>query len=743
MKRLSGIQHLQVPGDAPKAHRPKHTIMIIDVSGSMWGNLEQIGMNLQSDIARFMKPGDQISVIWFSGRDQTGTVLKHETIDTLGDAKRVEKLVKQWLKPVGLTGFKEPLELATQLVEEGKLPSQVIFMSDGMDNQWKRDQIEAAARKLGEKLENATVIEFGRWADRQMLSRIAELLGGVKETVEGEERFIEMYTQVTSQGQVTPRVAVEVPQGTQYVGTIEAGMLSIYQVEEGKALLPEGTASAFAFSELPELAGAKPEGGTQDALYAHLATRAAAMDIDGVMATLEQLGDKRLIGRTSRLFGKQRFAAFEQEVREMLADPQLRYAEGFDPSAMPDEDAPTILDVMDAIEDRETKILIRDPEFRYTRIGRSTVELSLAEERKAAEKALKEATDDKARKKAQDSLDSLLARTQAQARFEDSQVAKEQGLPIDGIVSHEDRANLSMRFKIPGTVKLEGTPPGVPKSIESARYQTYNVVFGGVTTMDSLASAASEAALAKLQAMKLAPLSAQAGERLVIDLARLAVINRRQVQAASAQRLGEISIQIAQEKASLKVYRDSYGRLFPPKTSAGLAEEYGLEAASWLRHVGVVDGSFNPPRTTLPPTDQIVVPELSISAKGLSSLPKVSEVLERIQNHKKQTGGGTLMLKAIEELKAFERQHPQMPPMLEGEGNTGTPEQKELLDGLIAQANAELKKLKAELEQIRLSVLVAGRWFPDLPSGQDSVEVLHGGTGYSVKIDTREAEITI
>jgi hypothetical protein len=128
-----------------------------------------------------LKKEDTFSAIWFSGRGQCGVLLEKEPVASLNDLAAVNKAIDRWLTPNGLTGFKEPLDRALELA--GKLggTNRVIsltFMSDGCDNQWPRQDILKVVEKLGPNVNCSTFVEYGYYADRPLLTAMAEKAGG-------------------------------------------------------------------------------------------------------------------------------------------------------------------------------------------------------------------------------------------------------------------------------------------------------------------------------------------------------------------------------------------------------------------------------------------------------------------------------------------------------------------------------------------------------------------------------------
>ncbi len=240
----------EVAKDEPKTvavELPTNHVLVIDCSGSMSWDLPKIREQLKKKMPKLLKEKDTISVVWFSGRGQCGVLLEGEPVATLGDLKAVENAIDRWLKPVGLTGFKEPLELVPGLVDKVSKgnPSGVFslfFMSDGCDNQWNRADILKAVEKAGQKVSSATFVEYGYYADRPLLTAMAEKCGGVSIFAQDFDSYAPNFEAVMQKKPTgAPRIEVKVegdPIGG-FVYSLVDGDLITFAVEGGSVKVPE------------------------------------------------------------------------------------------------------------------------------------------------------------------------------------------------------------------------------------------------------------------------------------------------------------------------------------------------------------------------------------------------------------------------------------------------------------------------------------------------------------------------
>jgi hypothetical protein len=246
---------------APKAEpAPCNHILVIDVSGSMCGELPKIREQLKRKVPKLLKEKDTLSIIWFSGRGEHGVLLEGEPVATLKDLKDVEASIDRWLRPVCLTGFKEPLEDVTALVERlgKKYPSNVnslFFMSDGCDNQWSRAEIIKAVEKASTGLAAAAFVEYGYYADRPLLAKMAETAGGVLVFAEHFDKYApELESSLTRGLSGAPRIEVKVESDLVvdvFAFTLSDGCINTYGIEDDKVRVPEDTEAVYYLSPKP------------------------------------------------------------------------------------------------------------------------------------------------------------------------------------------------------------------------------------------------------------------------------------------------------------------------------------------------------------------------------------------------------------------------------------------------------------------------------------------------------------
>lgn len=250
-----------VQGAAPAkpSTTPTNHVIVLDCSGSMYGELPTIREQLKKRLPKLLKDTDTVSIIWFSGRNQFGTLLEAEPVSTLADLQQVNQAIDRWLKPVCLTGFKEPLEEAAKVVSRvaQKRPGTAFslwFMSDGCDNQWNSREILKAVEGVAGGLAAATFVEYGYYADRPLLTAMAEKAGGSLIFARDFDTYspaFEAAMQKKLVGGKKVEIAVPGDPVGGFVFALSEGDLLTFAVEEGKANVPEGVPEVWYLSPTP------------------------------------------------------------------------------------------------------------------------------------------------------------------------------------------------------------------------------------------------------------------------------------------------------------------------------------------------------------------------------------------------------------------------------------------------------------------------------------------------------------
>lgn len=765
---------------APTAPKPKPTnhVVVIDVSGSMSYELPKLRTQLKDKLVHLLRDDDTVSIIWFSGRGEFGVLTEAAPVVGVKDLSKLHQAIDRWLRPVGMTGFREPLEEVAALVKRVKNgnPFSLFFMSDGCDNQWNRAQILDAVKHAAAGLAAATFVEYGYYADRAMLTAMATKAGGAHIFAQDFGEYEPVFAAAMQRQAVgDPAVALPIkgdPIGG-FVFTLDRGPntdagLYTYEVAAGAVTVPKAVTGVWYVAAAGVGAVITPKAkvyGTPAAAadpavaatYAALSLYAARMQPKVVYPLLRTLGDARLIRDFTTCFGKQRYSAFMDATKTAAFDAAARWRDGYDPTLVPPDDAFTVFDLLRVLNDGHTLLDLDHEAFTYSRISRGRVNadehLTVAETAELAElrEAMGKTRAAKKLKELQARIDEILSTKQDALTFKPTPV---DGYPLASLTYNESRANISLLAHKTGTVDLSarlkaiaGTPApatvrGLPAMFPTHIWRNYAVLKDGLVNIAKLPVCVTPATLAQLTKAgvkfvgepSLVPMTVankQPLHRATIDVNALPILNLKTVRDVSAEQLARTEWALTCTRAAQKVYKGLIAAQTPPgPKSANLIGTYGAEAAAWLVEQGISDNGFSPKQTVAPVKDVYIGRELAVEIDGYKSLPALTDVRDRLAKlaaggtkTKPLTGGAALMAGALDEAKDW---------------SLAT------LQAALAATERAIKQHLHEKSQMIVAVIVGQTWFKEFKSLDENTYTLTTATGpVTVTFTQREVEIEI
>jgi hypothetical protein len=700
------IQTREIAAPAVPAIVPTHHVVSVDISGSMYGVLSELRRHLKNKLASLVGPQDTVSLIGFSGRSQCYLIADSCPINNGGDLQALHTAIDRFLQPTGLTGFQAPLEMTAAVIDFN-----MFFLSDGYENQSPEKDVLAACQTVASRVDTAAVIEYGYYANRPLLTKMAELLGGALVFAQDFQSYEVALTNALG-GKSSKKISLPLDYAASegYAFAILNDQIVSFVAENGAIAIPESVTEVAYFT--------KSEGGSdymfktpksdvdiQSHAFAALIPLAQRMKTNDVFQVLGALGDVSLVQGFASCFSKEDYNLFLAEVLATVLDKSKRYVLGYSSTAVPKDDAYTVLHMLDALTESEENLFYPYHE-------------AFAYERTTAARDAKEGT-------ATFSVDD-----------------KSKGYPINGIVFNETRANVSIRVRVAGTVTLpKDHPAELPDTMPSFIYRAYNIVKDGIVHTRQLPVSLSKETFTKLKAEGIIPKSKRfkAGEIIVLDFPKLPVINRQMVKEVTAKDTFALAVELAHLKGTQKVFND-YRKKIAPKESVKSQMLYGDAAVEYLKSVGVTDfNGFNPSSTKGEVTDHYIAKELKIAVKGLSSLPKVEDVETAIASGKALKIGQFVMKDALVKLDAF----------MGSDIYTKAADKNALIETWIVgeqqAAVARTRELIVKMAQRKFAIIVGQVWFSDFASlDEDTLEVDLPGFGkVSVTASLNETEIEI
>lgn len=755
-------------------------ILVVDCSGSMTSDLAKLRGQLKQRLKTMLRPDDTFTLIWFSGRGQCGVLFDAETIATLADLQRVCGLIDRWLVPIGMTGFKEPLLQvygAMDKLDKNGRPYNLIFMSDGQDNQWPRAEILEAAERLKGRVVAATFVEYGYYADRRMLAALAQSVGGVHIFAEDFDKYDPIFTRaLTQEIPAAPRVELKIPLAPVggFVFTSDARDLIAFEarIHSGQvsALISGDTAVVWYLLHDKPSEGTERSNVTHDdpmmtAAYAAISLFATRRQPDIVYPLLQLTGDVRHIKAFSTCFSHQEYTAFMEETRAATLNKSGRLKAGYDPTLVPAEDAYTILHLLEDLRrDDRTRVCLDHPAFRYTRISRRRLNadenLTIAEQARVEEISEKigGTRDAKVLQALQVELNAILSRKRDALVFTADPAPD--GYELDGLTFHGSQPNISIRIKKTGSVDLTSRAEAMPAGLREALgravwaipafqthiYRNYAIVSHGLVNVAVLPVKISREMWQHLADRDVTMEPAEGGVTL-IHLASLPILNRGMVQSIRAREAVELEFHLTRSRAYQKVYKYAVEETYPGEKLADFAGKYGDEGAAWLKEQGITSGGFSPNTTVAPSVDFITGREFNVKLAGYSTLPPVADVMAKLDKiaagdkKAKLNGPEKLMAEALNEIGATVAKYrgEVAKPCLDNEAAL----KQHLIDRQKSLVH-ETRGMIYKAARMKFAITVGQVWFRDLEPDQNTIEVQLAGVG-PVKgtMELREIEIKV
>lgn len=772
-------QFLDTKAVAKAVDIPTNHVICVDVSGSMYSELPKIREQLKKKLPKILKEKDTVSVIWFSGRGEFGTLLEAEPVASLADLKDVNSAIDRWIKTVGLTGFKEPIEEVGRLVERvsKKTPGvafSLFFMSDGCDNQWQKAEILKAVEKTAGGLSAATFVEYGYYADRPLLTAMAEKAGGALIFAQDFDKYAPQFEAAMSKGNLSAKKVEVKIQGDVIGGfafALQGSDLLTFAVEGDKVTVPEGltevcyvspkasgtNASKLSLEAIAGNIGGDYDGrvesedlGALNAAYGAVSLFSVRMKSDVVFPFLRALGDVTFIESFANCFGKQKYSDFMDSAKTAAFDSKARFIKGFDPKKVPRDDAFTVLQLLQVLsKDDENRVLLDHPDFKYNRIGRGRIDSSTIltdDEQAEIEKLTLEMTsnikDVKKVKEVTAKIEAITNKKGDALKFVENNPAD--GYSISNLVYNEDRPNISIQIRKEGAVDIssrlpaefKGTTLGkVPENFQSFVFRNYTMIKDGLVNVEKLPVHISEATFNTLAKEGVVTGSYTPSEVTVLDVKSLPIINRKMVSTASAKALFNLEWDLTKARAAQKVYNSFKKEKIAAKESKTFDAIYGAEAGVWLKEQGFTDYSgFAPKSVQAPAVDKYMAKELAVAIKGYSSIPSLGEFRKQASKSK-FNGPGELMKPAVAECEAF----------LASDVYTNAASKDDLfatwIEGKCKNATMQVRSLLAQMAQIKFAVVVGQSWFSEFASlDESSLEMTFDGTKIPCTVTMKEVE---
>ncbi len=737
-------------------------IFCIDVSGSMGSDLRLLRANLKNKLPSLIKENDTLTLIWFSGKNQSGILKEEIEVKSLTTLQDLNNLIDRFLQPIGLTAFTKPLELTKQVIDRIKInrPNTVfslIFLSDGYNNDDSWSNVQKAMIELRDHVNSTTIVEYRQYADSNRLNEMAETLGGDKILAEDFDEYEVILSNKLSKVNVDSKkikVKLEGDLKFKFAFTITDDNEIIYFSvdQDNEILVNSNLKSVYYFSndELSNKILNIPNNDFNKLLYASIYALTDKLHNLEVELLYKVLGDVYTYDIFVNSFGKQKLNQYKSIIKECFLDESKRFIKGYSNNLVLDENAYCVLDLINDLSSSGDNLFYPHHEdFNYNRIGRKKQLKTIDNNNEISDDIklkLSEITDIVELKNYINSLST-------QEKLEDLKFEyydKNKGYKVQDLVWNETKANLSVTIKYDGYIMLPKNDFGIEK-VDTFIFRAYTIIKNGSLNLTKLPMSLNQETFIKLLGLGLIKTTNDVdvdndiwseNKIITIDFNSLPIINRSMVKDISAIELGKLEWELLKLQGDKKVY-DYYEKLLFPRVSVGFKELYGEEGENYLKSLGITSFNGYAPKTELAESvDFYIGVTFETKISGYSSLPKVIDVENKLKTdiNTKLKPAEELLKPAI--LDYFDQTNSKI--YLAQDKESQEKILKVWLSDIKTQSVLNKRKIMQEISKIKFSLILGKKWFFEFNSLDDNeLEIDCDGKLVKFKFVLGEEEIKI
>jgi len=706
-------------------------IITIDCSGSMYSELPKIRTQLKNKLSSLVAENDTVSIIWFSGRNEAGILKERVQINNLNDLSALHSAIDKFLKPVGLTGFVDPLKLVADLAtkkEAGRVTS-MFFVTDGYDNQFSEKDIIDMVEKMSSLVDNVTFVEYGYYCNKPLMLKMSEKSGAnliFSDSFENYEPIFESFITGTVKSAKKVEVDVQDPVNNLVFTFDQDNNLYTFIAKDNKVYVSEDfdnviylTKSNVNFVETSnDLSFVKPL-----LVATHVFAQRNKSDI--VYDLLGGLQSPTVTKQYSTAFGKQALYTFLDNVKDLLNHGyETIFAEGRK-NTVPADDAYCVIDLIGDLANDNAYWYPDHEDFVYNRIGAKKVSS------KKVDPTLLATLEESVAKLKNEGYtkDDIQTITKTLSDIENKNVElkfksynKDTKAGFRTAVWNEKKPNISFTVKYNGYVELPANQYGIDK-VDTFIYRNYTFIKDGLININKLPVSGLSNELFKKLSQEGIVDKIDGNGVVTLNIGLLPIMNRSMVLNLSAVDLAKVTYKMYQLKGTQKVvnhfFKEEGG-----KVSATFMQTYGEEATDWLKSLGITDyNGFSPKVEAEYSGDVYMATELDVKIPGLSSLPKVEDVENKV------TKGGAL--------KPAER-------LIEYGLNFYNSNKALDLSTLKEKVTEETRQVSQRISRLKFGLIVGQTWFKEFDSyDENSIDVELDGNTFNVKFDLKEVEVKL
>lgn len=710
----------------PQVDLPETTnhIWIYDRSGSMYGLLDKLTEDLVTR-AKQIPTNDTITLGWFSGEGQFNFILKGFKVAGDGDYALLEQAIRKNNSCLCTTCFSEILDNTATVLKDLSIFSSryaLCFFTDGYpvvsNYQREVDNIFKAISAIQGTLTASLLIGYGNYYNKTLMAQMTEALGGMLIHSNDLPTFsISLSEFIKNVQDVSGKIKIKVNANPgDIIFSINGTDINVYSIDnEGYVLFTPTKTKGRGKNYIYALTSKKPEGVIDlvnltkastgkdtkiesfvKGIYAAAYLLVQKTRTDEALEVLGLLGDKALIDVVANAFTNEEYGSAEKRIAQAIKSPAQRFINGWDPSYLPKTDAFCVLDALDLLfEDADAYLYPQHKAFQYKRIGVPSVP--------------------------KEGYPTFIPESDVKCAF-------------SNLIWNESRLNLSVLVNIPGTIKLKRDykKRGFTKNtFPTFVWRNYTIVKDGFLNVACLPLSMSEKTFDVLKTNSLISSKAKykPSEVYEVQFNGIPIMNRATSEGRTSAKslFGKVyeELKLKAEMKTLKYLRSS---IEPEKAVKITGDFVGLNSAQvdYLALLGVTPKGFHPEMEKVEATDFYFAKEFNVKMKGLSSLPKIEDVLNKMQVNKKLTASDQLIEATLKTFDTLKSQN--------------ATRKLSWIDARMEDVQRSIAGLRKEIQRTKFAIVLGKKWFDEFTSRENNSLELNGVT-FNVALVEKKVEI--
>lgn len=689
---------------------PIHYIQIIDRSGSMYDDIDELIENVKETI-RHMKESDFYTIIWFSGKGQYRTILKGISCDhSQDDEFRVLDSIKS---VIGLTCFNEATSEAISITDELKDlcgTVSITLFTDGMstvsgDNLAMTDLLDKIVDKYNNKIIAFNTIGYGDYCEETLLSSWSNRTqyglfthqSHIDQYFDIFDSNMEVLSEMSASSinvELKDSNSVKMYYSTnKFVKKVEDSKLSytmcpsrnqiILVSEESSMDNLTVVVNGIEYS-MKDVKTNINENWINSIFYKIAYAEYATGNTYTSLHYLDIVGDKDLIDDHMNSFNKRERAKHTTWLKRAVRSTQYRNPQSAPVDYIPDPNVPCVIDLLTVIA---TNNCLYDPNYTtYSRIG----------------------------KKVEDRFNMFVSNGDL--------------CEISDIVFNEEHLNVSIRFKMDGYVRLnprQAKEVGLNDEFGCSIFRTHTIIKDGNFNVETISIKTNKPAIQDYIKDKFgyAIDSFTDDGCMVINLTKIPVVNRS-YNNVGIDTIYQRTKNIAIARSYLKVIKYLISQL-PSSTIE--SRKYTDEQVKLLNEYSIRNGIYNGIDNKIPKNDDCdfyVTRTVKFFLKGFSSSSVLSPVVNLINGKSKKSD--KYMLEALEKYQ-----------------NEEDIEKLRMVEKTLKTQIVEDSKL---ISASKIAVILTGDFYDEVtPSNKDGVYTYNPNNGdiLNIKVDYDREYFTV